>query len=443
VTRVLFACWPFEGHVFPQMSMALSLRRRGAEVAFFTGEGMRPVVEGQGFELFPFRRVRPVWQDVHEGARGHGGRREALRMVRRARDWIVGTIPDQVADLQDVVRSWRPDVLAAEASMWGPLLVLSELLPIPVALVSPLIGCQVPGPDAPAPGGLAPAGTARARALGRAADGLTALVARRMRRRLDAIRAEHGLRPMGSSVNAFLGRLPLYLVLNVRELDYRRGDLPPSVHYVGPCLWHPPEAPGTEEWLDALPQDRPWVHVTEGTSHFQEPFLLRAAAEGLAGAPLEGILTTGRGRDAQRLLGSGDPAANVHVTSWLSHDALLPRCAAVVTTGGMGTVMAALAAGVPLVVVPTTWDKPANARRVVDAGVGVRLAPRRCTPQRLRAAVEHVLGTPSFRRDARRGASLLAAAPGPAGAAELIEGLARGASPERARTPSTVGGSVP
>ena len=90
------------------------------------------------------------------------------------------------------------------------------------------------------------------------------------------------------------------------------------------------------------------------------------------------------------------------------------------TTGGAGTVMAALRAGVPLVVVPTTWDKPADAPRRVEAGVGVRLSPRRCTPERLRAAVDEVLGDPRYRANARHAAELLAAAPGPAGAAELI-----------------------
>jgi UDP:flavonoid glycosyltransferase YjiC (YdhE family) len=90
----------------------------------------------------------------------------------------------------------------------------------------------------------------------------------------------------------------------------------------------------------------------------------------------------------------------------------------------MGTVMAALRAGVPLVVVPSGWDKPANAKRVVDAGVGVELPPRRCDPEALRAAVEDLLGDERYRRNAMRAAELLAAAPGPAGAAELIEKLA-------------------
>jgi MGT family glycosyltransferase len=402
MTRVVLACWPFEGHVFPQLSMAIALRERGADVAFYTDASMRGVIEAEGFEVLPFERVAPAWRRVHGRDRGTGSRREGLQLLRAARDWMVGSIPDQVADLQDVVARWRPDVIGAEASMWGALLVLSELGPVPVGLVSPLIGAQVPKAGRPR---------------------LRDLAVARLRRRIDVIRAAHGLRPMGCSVNAYFGRLPLYLVLSVPELDGERDDLPASVHYVGACHWHPPEPPGTLEWLDAIPRARPWVHVTEGTSRFQDHFLLRAAAGGLAGAPVEAVLGTGRGLDAAEA-GITEAAPNVHVAEWLSHEVLLPRCAAVVTTGGMGTVMAALRAGAPLVVVPSGWDKPVNARRVVDAGVGVALSPRRCTPERLRAAVEQVLGDPAYRRNARRAADLLAAAPGPAGAAELIEGLA-------------------
>jgi MGT family glycosyltransferase len=248
------------------------------------------------------------------------------------------------------------------------------------------------------------------------------IVARGVRNRVDTFRAERGLPPMGCSVSAFAGRSTLYLVGSLRELDYNRTDLPPTVHYVGACVWHPPMAEGAAASLDAIPTDHPWVHVTEGTSHHQDPFVLRAAVQGLAGRPVHAILTTGQQRDPAAL-GLDPPPPNFHVTRWVSHSELLPRCSAVVTTGGANTVLAALQAGVPLVVVPTTWDKPDNARRVTEAGVGVRLSPRRCTPERLREAVEEVLNVPRYRENAARIAEALAAAPGPAGAADLVQSL--------------------
>jgi MGT family glycosyltransferase len=250
---------------------------------------------------------------------------------------------------------------------------------------------------------------------------VTDLLAQRLRRRVDGLRAAHGLAPMGCSVNAFMGRMPVTIIPTIRELDYGRRDVPPSVHYVGPCLWHPPDRPEATRWLDELPSGRPWVHVNAPTMEGGEPFLLRAAARGLANSGMEVVGTTGGQRTDLR---ADTLASNIHLTSWVSHAELLPRCSAVVTSGGTGTIMAALVAGVPLVVVPTTWDKPDNAQRIVEAGVGVRHEPRRCTPERLRRAVDTVLHDPRYRDNAQRIAGLLAAKPGPARAAELLTALA-------------------
>jgi len=438
VTRFLFACWPFEGHLFPQLSVAAELRERGAAVAFYSGESARGPVESEGHELFPMRRTAGAWQRVHERERAEGGRTPSMRLQREAfREWLVESIPGQVADLTEVRQRFRPELIVADASMWGPTLVMREAQGIAAALLSPLIYAVIPGRDIPPLGSrVGVPRTRRTRARARVISAIGALLARPGRRRIDQLRANHGLPPLEGSVNEVLGRLPLYLVASIPELDLDRHDLPPGVRYVGPLLWHPPDPPGTAEWLDTLPADRPWVHLTEGTSHHQDPFLLRAAAAGLAGAPYEAILTTGRRRPGS----ISALAPNVHLRDWLAHDTLLPRCSALVTTGGAGTTMAGLRTGLPLVLVPTSWDKPDIALRMVEAGVAVRVPPRRCTPQALRAAVDEVLGNPRYRANAQRMGDKLAAAPGTAGAADHLEALASESSPVPPPVPAFRGG---
>jgi MGT family glycosyltransferase len=355
------------------------------------------------------------------------------------RDWLVETIPDQLSDLRDVLERWRPDAIATDLSLWGPIVVLHEAQRIPVALSSTFMGPLIPGPDAPALGfGLRVPRTARSRAISAAITRLTELAGRSLRRCVDEIRAEHGLGPLPEPVNRYTARLPLYLVGNVRELDYDRRDLPPSVHYVGNCIWYPPTPREAAEALAGVRTDRPWVHVADSTLASGEPRLLRAAVEGLADEPVEVLISTG-GERAPEELGLGTLPANVHLARWYDHGELLPRCAALVTVGGKATVLAAAEAGVPMVVVPTTWDKPDNARRVAYAGAGVRLPARLCTPERLRAAVRQVLDEPRHRKGAQRLAALLAAAPGPPEAARLLEGLT---PPRRARAVVAVDGGA-
>jgi UDP:flavonoid glycosyltransferase YjiC (YdhE family) len=108
-----------------------------------------------------------------------------------------------------------------------------------------------------------------------------------------------------------------------------------------------------------------------------------------------------------------DPAViaappNVTVARWARHADVLPHCSAVITHGGHGTVMKALIAGIPLVVVPLGRDQPDNAARVVYAGAGVRLR-KNASARALRDAVARVIEDPRYRDGAARMASRLGA----------------------------------
>jgi MGT family glycosyltransferase len=442
--RALITCWPFTAHVHGQMAVAAELTRRGHEVAFYTGASAAPTIERAGYRHFPMVAVDEAAAARHvetlEMPRQSG--RNNVRLLRAAyRNWLVETIPQQVTDLTSIVDEWSPDVIACDLSLWGPLLVLSDTGNVPVALSSTFLGPLTPGRDAPPAGlGLPSPRSALGRIACSVIQRITDIAATGMRRRIDQIRADYGLAPMGCSVNRYTGQLPLYLVPSIPELDYGRTDVPASVHYVGPLLWHPPSDPTTNAWLDTIPTEKPWVHVTESTLRAGDPFLLRAAVDGLAHAPLELIGTTGLHRDPASL-GFADAPANIHLGQWVNHDELLPRCEVVITTGGPATITAALAAGVPLIIVPTTWDKPDNARRVVEAGVGIRLSPRKCTPDELRKAVMQLMQEPAYRKRAQELAAKLAAAPGADRAADLLEQLA--AQPRRPEPQRPLAVAVP
>ncbi len=428
MARFLITCWPFVGHLYPQVSIAKALRDRGHEVAFYSHESARETVEGEGFTLFPFVHVHAErYERIHEleaKVPATQPKRQTISVAMRAyRDMLADSMPEQVDDLLPILETWKPAALVTDPAMWAPILVLWEMVGIPVVCSSTMMGSLIPGPDAPPWGpGLPPPRSFGTRLLARVTELAIDVVARGMRKQVNGIRARYGLGPMFRSINAHTGRLPLYLIPSLPELDYNRHDQPANVHYVGPCVWTKPGGAPPPPWMHEVSKTVPWVHATEGTAQYQEPFLLRAVTRALAGEAVQVVLTTGSSRDPAAL-GLEPLPANVKVEQWISHEDLLPHCAAIVTTGGPATVIAALKAGVPLVMVPTFWEKSDNAQRVVEAGVGIRLAPKRCTPERVRAAVRRLLDEPHFRENAQRIARQLAEAPGPRGAAELIERL--------------------
>ena len=416
--RILVTAWSFPGHINPTVALARALAERGHDVAFSTGERARAVIERQGFSLYPLRHLdeEKVYATVFSPIS-----RSMLSRAAVLEDWLLKTLPDQVKDQQLAIADWKPDVVVSDVTMWGTPLVLHELTEVPCAICSFAPGCMIPGPSVPPWGmGLPSPRNWPTRLLCWTAGFVTEMRVAGFRRTANRVRAQFGLPPLNVPIHEYLGSMPLYLVPSVPELDFNRRDLPPSVHYIGPLIWNDTNRAKPLEWLAALSRERPWVHVTEGTMHVYEPFLLQAAARGLANLPMEVIMTTG-GTRAPEELGLGALAPNVHLEAWIAHTELFPHTDVVITTGGAGTILTALEAGIPLLIAPTEWDKTDNAQRVVEAGAAIRISPGRCSPQRLRTAVERLLTDPSYRENAKRLARILKGINGPRRAAELIE----------------------
>ena len=427
MARFLFTVWPFAGHVYPNIAVAHALQEKGHEVAFYTGANISSLLEQEGFRRFPFIRVdEDTVSDVVLSQRTVPSLiKNPFPMITIYRRWLLDTVCDQVDDLREIMKIWEPDCFVCDPTFWGPILVLHEQSTIPVAVSSFMVGCMIPGPGAPPWGlGLPLPKTPGTRLLVQTVRSITELLGGSFRRQVNMLRGKYALPPLSGSVNTYTARLPLYLIPSIPELDYNRMDLPTSVHYTGACVWNKKSDNPPPRWLSLLPRNRPWIHVTEGTMHSQKPFVLNAAAAAFAEMDVQVIMTTGGERDPD-LLQSDTISSNIRIEQWVPHADLLPLTDIMITTGGAGSILAALTAGVPLIIIPTQWDKPDNAQRVVASGAGIRLSPYRCTPQRLRAAAEKMLATASYRDNAQRLAGIFKQYRGSVRAAELLTDLCR------------------
>lgn len=70
---------------------------------------------------------------------------------------------------------------------------------------------------------------------------------------------------------------------------------------------------------------------------------------------------------------------------------VLPRAAAVVHHGGIGTLSEGLLAGIPQLVMPMAYDQPDNAARLVSIGVGLAIKPRSFRTRTVTHALERLL----------------------------------------------------
>lgn len=438
MSRILITDWPLHGKIHPHMAIAHALRQRGHEVAFYTGPRFQRPIENESFRCFPFvhndEAIVDIWLSP-DNRRWNWQKPFAFFALLRA--WMVETIPDQIRDLEPILRRWQPDAILTDITMLGPALILHERDQIPVIMAPFAAGCMIPGPDAPVWGVGLPAGSSLAgRLRNRLAQRASQSLAAQLQQAASAMRQQYGLPPLRVPLNVHLGALPLYLVRSVPDFDYNRRDLPASVHYVGPLIWNtePDEEPHQDEigfyHSNGMPPDCladlhpnwPLVYANEGGMK-DTPQLLQATIAAVAGRPIQAVLVAGC-RPLTHVHPEPLPS-NVRLARWLPHDHLLPRCRVAVSTGGAGTILAALNAGVPLLVVPAESDQLDNAQRVLCAGVGLSIPRRRCTPARFRAALDRLLNEPCFQQQAQRLAHAFHQYNGADHAVALIEKVCR------------------
>ncbi len=163
-------------------------------------------------------------------------------------------------------------------------------------------------------------------------------------------------------------------------------DWPPNTRVTGFPFYdqHNESASLTPELSAFLDAGEPPLVFTLGSSAVMDAGSFYA--ESLQAARLMGqraVLLIGRD---PRNRPAGPLPDSLAVSEYAPFSKLLPRTAAIVHQGGVGTTGQALRAGRPMLVMPYGFDQPDNAERVVRLGVA-RTIPRRAYTAR-RAAVE-------------------------------------------------------
>ena len=165
----------------------------------------------------------------------------------------------------------------------------------------------------------------------------------------------------------------------------------------------------------------PLVYMTFGTvlGHMSMAAdVYRTALNASKGLDVRVLLTVGRRFDRSSL---GAIPPNVRVEAWVDQANVLDQADLVVCHGGSGTAFGALAAGVPVVVVPLFADQFENGRRIANRGAGLVIEAKAWTATpprpgigeedapRIAAGITSVLATSSYQRSARRIAAEMAA----------------------------------
>lgn len=370
--RVLLVASPLVGHVLPLVPLAAALREAGHEVLLATAAEGIAAGRRAGLEV---RDVAPAF-DLKPAFT-----RTALRHPRLAAREVRGRAGTaMVGHLFAAVFEGMADGVVALADEWRPDLVVQE----PLA----------------ATGALAAA-----------------------RREVPFVTVDASLfdpRDLLATTLAHVG--PVARRLGITDFPDPAETLmtsPPSVaggFWGRPMRSLPTAGDGTAPEDLTRRGDRPRVIVTRSTVDSPMPDALMSSVAGAAaGTELDVVLVRPDRRVARRPL-----PGNVRTAEWLPFPSVFPAADGVVHHGGAGTLLTALASGLPQLVAPGPGDRTVHAEMVAARGAGLAVAARRIS----RADLERLVGYPSLRATAQEVAEEMAAMPHPRELVPVLEGLA-------------------
>lgn len=165
-------------------------------------------------------------------------------------------------------------------------------------------------------------------------------------------------------------------------------DWPPQLRLTGFPLYD-------ESDRHALPADLerflaagdPPIVFTPGTANRTAAPFFAAAVDASSRLERRAVLLTRYPEQLPRAL----PAAVRH-EPYAPFSSLLPRCAAIVHHGGIGTCAQGLAAGIPQLTMPLGFDQPDNTTRLWKLGVGRWVLPNAFTGPRVAGVLADLLG---------------------------------------------------
>jgi UDP:flavonoid glycosyltransferase YjiC (YdhE family) len=371
--RLLFTSTHGTGHVVPVLPFLHACRAAGHEVVL---AGAPPVAEIAQREGIAYRPLPWPEEGRLAAARAKVAGLDGLPRIEAAvADLFVGAyahaaLPGTLALAEEL----QPDAILFETGELSALMAADALgvpaLRIGVTLAPPYESWW----------------------LGMAADAL------------DGVRAEAGL-PIDPGAERARA-LPL-LTQSPRSLDAGQGEAPSLTLRFRDTR----AAAGARAPIPEPPGDGPLVPISFGTmiptdGHY--PGVYRDAIASVAELPVRALVTVGRHADPAEL---GPLPVNVRVERWVPIASTLSRAAAFVTHGGAGTTLAALAAGVPMALLPISADQPLNARIVEHLGAGRCLGGGPADALWLGELVAELLHDGRYRRAAGRIAGEIAALP--------------------------------
>jgi UDP:flavonoid glycosyltransferase YjiC (YdhE family) len=303
------------------------------------------------------------------------------------------TIRDYVTQDRELIRSIRPDLVIGDMRLSLPISARKEGALYAVifnAYWSPFAKCRSVVPSLPITRILPP------RYFGQMYRAAEPLVNALHAREMNKVRREFGIPDLPPDLRVMYTEADHVLYPDIPEF-VPTVDRPRTHHYVGICPWSPPTI--KPDWWDRMRSDpRQKVFVSLGSSGPLQvlPALLRA----LSRLPVAVILaSSGRQVPIER---------SSYTAALLPFTETAKEASIVVSHGGSGGLYPAIAAGTPVLGIPSNADQHMSTAVLEENGPGLGVRREEASDKRLFQTLERLLFEASYRRRAQEWARVFA-----------------------------------
>jgi UDP:flavonoid glycosyltransferase YjiC (YdhE family) len=398
------------GDNYPFIGLGAELARRGHRVTVLTNEHFAPLVRAAGLEFVAVGTEEEYRQVISDPGIWHP--RDGFKHIMR----LIG---EQNARLMNLIRPrLGPDTLVVAGTLDFASRTLAEKdgLPVVTLHLSPsILRTNYQMPTLQGTTNLSFLPRFLKRAIWRLADRF--VINPNVAPMLDPLRAGVGLPPTRRIFQEAVHSPLLTVGLWPAWFAPPQPDYPPFFKLTGFPLYDAPNAqPMPADMAEFCAAGDPPLVFTPGSANVHGHAFFQAAVDAARRLDRRALLLT---RFAEQI--PADLPPTVRHVPFAPFTQLLPRCAALIHHGGIGTTSAALAAGIPQVIMPLSHDQPDNAARVRALGVGDRLLPKHFTGRRLAEILRPLLASPRVKDRAADLAKRCAAQDAIAETADLIE----------------------
>lgn len=386
--RVLMLVHGSGGDVYPQIAVGRALARRGHEVSFVTNPYFAGAVRSAGLDFIASgteAEGRAAIDNPELWQRGKG--------IRVLFDGVLRAMPETY----EIVRNWRRgsggEVVTANILSIGARVAHDKLgIPLVTLHLQPIvIRSLYEQPGLVTPEAWRPV-VKPLRAL------LTAALDRwvfdpAITPRLNDFRATLNLPPVRRIFKDWIHSPQRVVCLFPGWFGRQQPDWPPQTRLTGFPLFDQVGDEGMSPELESFLDDGPApVVFTAGTAQLFAKHFFAVSAETCRRSGRRAVLLTRFAEQIPRTL----PASVMHAP-YAPFSLLLPKAAALVHHGGIGTASQALASGIPQLVVPSNFDQPDNAARLRRLGVAESIREKAYREDAVEAALARLLGSPAVR----------------------------------------------